>query len=454
MPTAEIDADLVRQALVNLLGNALKFAPDGGTVTVTVREAAGMVAVDVADDGPGIPPADLQRIFSAFYRTDGAAEVDGTGLGLSIVNHIVHLHGGCVAVANGPDRGAVFTIELPQTVEAAVADNAGDHAIVAHMLRLLAELTGAGSAVLLQNDPDGLAKPVHWLGLAPDRAAALRRGPGCALPGGTLAMDAARDLGLDAHGPRDKNRWLSLEMGPEGTGGAVLLGRRAAATAFDVVERWQVPVLGRLAERSLAGASERPEPTLEALRVLAQAHRQGVPAATPAAVALAAELGQRLGMQPADLAALEDAVLLHDAGMARVEEDLVLARGDLTPDEQEEIDRHVELGLDLLAPLLVEPRAAAMIRHHHERWDGQGHPDGLAGGDIPLGARVLAVVDAWYALTRSRPYRPGSDAASAPKLLLPSRPRARNIPPNHSAKAAAPMRASGSGRRRVTGVRR
>ena len=91
----------------------------------------------------------------------------------------------------------------------------------------------------------------------------------------------------------------------------------------------------------------------------------------------------------------------------------MLARGDLRPEEQEEIDRHVELGLDLLAPLLDEPRTAAMIRHHHERWDGQGHPDGLAGCDIPAGARVLAVVDAWFALTRGRPYRPGRDARTA-----------------------------------------
>ncbi|MCP4574475.1 MAG: HD domain-containing protein [bacterium] len=413
VPSAEADADLVRQALVNLLGNALKFAPDGGIVTVTVRETAGTVAVDVADNGPGIPAADLQRIFSAFYRTDEAAGVDGTGLGLSIVNHIVNLHGGCVTVANGPDRGAVFTVALPQTVETVLTGAAGDRSIVANLLRLLAEFTGAATAVLLQNGPDGRGRPVHWLGFRPSRSAALRESTGCALPRGTRAVEAARDLGLDAHGPRDRNRWLSLELGPDGEHGAVLLGRAAAAAAFEVVERRQVPVLARLAERSLAGADRLPEPTLEALRVLAQAHRQGVPAATPAAVALAADLGERLGMGRADLAALQDAVLLHDAGMARVEEEIVLARGDLSPDEQEEIDRHVELGLDLLAPLLVEPRVAAMIRHHHERWDGQGHPDGLAGQDIPLGARVLAVVDAWFALTRGRSYRPGRDAASA-----------------------------------------
>lgn len=415
VPTAEADADLVRQVLVNLLGNALKFAPDGGTVTVTVREAAGAVAVDVADDGPGIPPADLQRIFRAFYRSDGTAAVDGTGLGLSIVSHIVNLHGGCVSVDGAAGRGAVFTVELPQTVESA-GDETGDgggNAIAANLLRLLCDLTGARTAVLLDNDVDGRATPRHWLGLDPVRAEALRGGSGWVLPGGTRAADVARDLGLGSDGPRDRNRWLALDFGPDVGHGVVLLGRRRADAAFDATERGQALVLGRLAARSLAGAAERPEPTLEALRVLAQAHRQGVPAATPAAVALAADLGGRLGMGPADLAALQDAVLLHDAGMARVEEELVLARGELGPDEQEEIDRHVELGLDLLAPLLDARPVAAMIRHHHERWDGQGHPDGLAGAGIPLGARVLAVVDAWYALTRRRPYRPGRDAASA-----------------------------------------
>jgi len=416
VPTAEADADLVRQALVNLLGNALKFAPEGGTVTVTVREAAGAVAVDVTDDGPGIPPADLQRIFGAFYRADGTAEVDGTGLGLSIVNHIVNLHGGCVAVANGEARGAVFTVELPQTVEVVHGD-AGDgdseRAIVGNLLRLLTALSGARTAVLLRNDPDRRATPAAWLGVEPGRATSLRGGAGCALPGGTRPADAARDLGLGVDGPRDRNRWLSLELGPEGERGVILLGRRAAARAFDETERRQVPALRRLAARSLAGAATRRVPMLESLSVLAQMHRQGVPAATPAAVALATDLGERLGMDPAGLAALQDAIVLHDAGMARVEEELVLTRAELAPDEQDEIDRHVELGLDLLAPLLVDPHVATMIRHHHERWDGQGHPDGLAGRDIPLGARVLAVVDAWYALTRVRPYRSGRDAGPA-----------------------------------------
>ncbi len=414
VPTAEADADLVRQALVNLLDNALKFAPDGGTVTVTVHEAAGAVAVDVADDGPGIPPADLQRIFSAFYRADGTAEVDGTGLGLSIVNHIVNLHGGCVAVANGEKHGAVFTVELPQTAEAVHGDAGdGERAIVGNLLRLLTALTGARTAVLLRNDPDRRATPASWLGVEPARAATLRGGAGCALPGGTRPADAARDLGLAVDGPRDRNRWLSLELGPGGERGVILLGRRAVAKAFDETERRQVPALRRLAARSLAGAAARPAPMLESLRVLAQMHRQGVPAATPAAVALATDLGEKLGMDPTGLAALQDAIVLHDAGMARVEEELVLARAELAPDEQDEIDRHVELGLDLLAPLLEDPHLAAMIRHHHERWDGQGHPDGLAGRDIPLGARVLAVVDAWYALTRVRPYRPGRAAGPA-----------------------------------------
>ena len=74
--------------------------------------------ITVTDEGPGIPPGDLTRIFERFYRVDKARTRDGkdpggTGLGLSIVRHLVELHGGRVGAANRPERGAVFTIDLP-----------------------------------------------------------------------------------------------------------------------------------------------------------------------------------------------------------------------------------------------------------------------------------------------------------------------------------------------------
>jgi len=174
------------------------------------------------------------------------------------------------------------------------------------------------------------------------------------------------------------------------------------------VDRAQAGVRGRLAARALTAAESDPSRALEALRVLLRIRWRGVPTATAEALDLASSLARSLGMSPAAVARLEDAVALHDAGMDRIEDEILFGHGDLSPDEREEIDRHVALGLDLLAPLLTEDATTEIIRHHHERWDGGGYPDGLRGAEIPHGARTLAVIDAWFSLTRGRPSRPGT----------------------------------------------
>ncbi len=408
VPMAEVDADLVRQVLVNLVGNALKFTPDGGSVTIDVGEAAGAVSVEVADDGPGIPAKDLRRIFREFYRSGTTAAADGTGLGLSIVSHIINLHGGQVSVANGPRGGAVFTFQVPQSVVrssvGAMPSTEGGRAIVDNLLRLLTECAGARAAVHVRADSRGRIAGAAWLGLVPAWADGLRT----MIAEGDSAQ-AVVDAFPETVDPGRGDHWLYLDYGS----GWILLGRHEAAGPFDQATRDQGPALARLGGRAIDGAEQAPASTLEAIRVLAQMHWQGVPSATPAAGALVTDLGQALDMDETTVQALQDAALLHDGGMARVEEELVLARGNLARDEQDEIDRHVELGLDLLAPLVPDTEVAEMIRHHHERWDGRGHPDGLAGTAIPRGARVLAVVDAWFAMTRNRPYRVGRSAASA-----------------------------------------
>jgi HD-GYP domain-containing protein (c-di-GMP phosphodiesterase class II) len=99
--------------------------------------------------------------------------------------------------------------------------------------------------------------------------------------------------------------------------------------------------------------------------------------------------------------------------MARVEDEIVLGAAPLSWDERDEVDRHVEQGCELVTPLLRDPAVRGIIRHHHERVDGTGHPDGLAGDRIPLGARILAVADAWYSLTKDRPFRSGLEPSAA-----------------------------------------
>jgi signal transduction histidine kinase len=114
--TVKADPDAVRQALLNLIDNAVKYSPERKEVTVSVADGPDAVVVAVKDRGIGIAPADRARIFEAFYRSPQAVEHDptGVGLGLKIVSHIMAAHGGRVDVAGEPGQGSVFSLVFPR----------------------------------------------------------------------------------------------------------------------------------------------------------------------------------------------------------------------------------------------------------------------------------------------------------------------------------------------------
>jgi two-component system OmpR family sensor kinase len=113
--TAEVDADRIREAVDNLIDNALRFAPPGTAIEIAAARDGPGVLIEVRDRGPGFPPSFLPRAFERFARPDsGRARSDGgAGLGLAIVSAIARAHGGQASVANRPDGGAVVTLRLP-----------------------------------------------------------------------------------------------------------------------------------------------------------------------------------------------------------------------------------------------------------------------------------------------------------------------------------------------------
>ena len=122
---------------------------------------------------------------------------------------------------------------------------------------------------------------------------------------------------------------------------------------------------------------------------------------------MAVELSTRLGYEDDQLCTIRMAGILHDIGKIGVDDFVLRKPGKLTKDEFEQIKQHPVLGYEILRGIRQFRDILPAVRHHHESWDGSGYPDGLAGDEIPRDAQIMAVADAFDAMTSDRPYRPG-----------------------------------------------
>jgi CheY-like chemotaxis protein len=116
LPLLMVDPDAILQVLANFLTNARKYSPDGGPISISTHLAGEMVEIDIQDEGLGIPPDELSKLFGTFYRVDSGDHrlIKGTGLGLAINRRIAEAHGGQVrAFSDGPGHGARFQLTLP-----------------------------------------------------------------------------------------------------------------------------------------------------------------------------------------------------------------------------------------------------------------------------------------------------------------------------------------------------
>jgi diguanylate cyclase (GGDEF)-like protein/putative nucleotidyltransferase with HDIG domain len=136
------------------------------------------------------------------------------------------------------------------------------------------------------------------------------------------------------------------------------------------------------------------------------------------AVGLARAMGVT---ESAQIKAVETAALLHDMGKLAVPEYILNKPGPLTAAEFEKMKLHASVGADILSAIEFPYPVVPIVRHHHENWDGTGYPDGLSGSDIPIGARILSVVDCFDALTSDRPYRPRLSDVDALRILAERR---------------------------------
>ena len=190
--------------------------------------------------------------------------------------------------------------------------------------------------------------------------------------------------------------------------------RRFEQEEIDVAELLVGQAAGLLARFSHEAAQERLyretlaslSNALEAKDLYTSRHAQEV-------VELVLRVSGRFDFTGEQVRTLKLAALLHDIGKVRVPESILNKRGPLTEGEWEIMHAHPEAGERILEPITTLRHVLPLVRSHQERWDGRGYPDGLAGANIPLGARIIAVCDAYCAMVEDRPYRSGLEPSAA-----------------------------------------
>jgi HD-GYP domain-containing protein (c-di-GMP phosphodiesterase class II) len=164
-------------------------------------------------------------------------------------------------------------------------------------------------------------------------------------------------------------------------------------------------------DRAYLGTAEALATALEAKDSYTAHHAHSI-------VQWAEAVGQRLGMDATALRDLRYGAVFHDIGKIAIPEAILNKQGPLDEAEREIMQRHTIVGEQILAPVDFLAGVRPIVRHEHERWDGGGYPDGLRGEQIPLGARIVLVCDAYHAMTSDRPYRTAMSDTDARVELL------------------------------------
>ena len=424
----DADRDQMRQLVLHLGSNAVKFTPPGGTTTFRLVGDARELTLRVEDTGIGIPEQALERIFERFYQVDSSLvrRYGGTGLGLAICKSIVDWHGGRVFATSKPGHGSCFTVVLPRRTNPRVVVRQAPKLppatedVLKLAVEMVAEVMDARVVSLMACESDGDLVVQAAIGLEERVVQEARIKPGRGVAGWVLeqrrpvCVSRVDGRNAVAGSGRDGYRtgtFLAVPIeGPQSLLGVLNVTDPASQKTFDAED---CHLLLDLAERissawhqanSLEASQAGVEGAATALRHLLQHVERGRRTA-PDRVRLARATAREMRLPEAEVGVIGFAATVHDVGMTVVDEEAIERGGTLTREERERMERHVELGAELLQPLEAVGAVREVVLSHHEWWDGSGYPSRLKGTDIPVGARVLAVVDAYESMTLGRAHR-------------------------------------------------
>ncbi len=436
----EANRDQMRQLVLHLGSNAVKFTPAGGAVTLRLSGEEHQVTLQVEDTGIGIAEDELEKVFERFYQVDSslARRHGGTGLGLAICKSIVEWHGGRISAESEEGRGSRFTVVIPRRTAPRVSVRPSPRPVAAaeDVLRLaiemVAEVMDAGVVSLLTVEPDGDLVVRAAIGLDDDVVQNVRIRPGTGVAGWVAehrrpVCVSGQESRTDVQGSRRRRyrsgTFLSVPLeGNEGLLGVLNVTEPLSQRTFDaedchlllhlaqrVASAWQQTT--RM-EKSQAGVETTADALREVLRHLERGRRE-----SPDRVRLARATARLLGLGESEAGVISFAASVHDVGMGQLGETVVEGVGSLSREERDDVERHPEIGANVLEPLDTVGVVRDIVLSHHEWWDGTGYPRGLQGAEIPVGARILAVVDAYESMTVGRSHRPPVPAEEARREL-------------------------------------
>jgi signal transduction histidine kinase/HD-GYP domain-containing protein (c-di-GMP phosphodiesterase class II) len=430
LPRVDGDRDLIKQVFINLLSNAVKFSGEGSKIFVDAIEDAVSIKVTVRDEGIGIAKEDLSNIFKQFYRAGGGVG-EGVGLGLAIVKNIIEQHGGKIQVSSQMGKGSKFVFNLPKEhhfndLLGYIFNDMDARDEIKELFHLsamvIAELLSVKivSIMLLDSKRKELFIKEAY-GLREEVVKETRVSVGESIAGRVvesgeplIVEDVERNnIKNEPNNPQYETK--SLISVPLKVGSTVLgvinANNKISGEPLDVDD---LNLLISLSER-LSKVIERIritedsqgflEETIRSLRSVLESCDMNVAGARKGIVNWAVQVSRKMGLSEKETHAIQYVASVHDVGMTTVGDDILRKTLELTPEEIEVIQRHPQKSEKIMRPFEFVEVVSKTILFHHERVDGNGYPMGLKGDQIPIGSRILAVLDAYGSMISERPFR-------------------------------------------------
>jgi signal transduction histidine kinase/response regulator RpfG family c-di-GMP phosphodiesterase len=430
----DADTELIRQLLLNLMSNAVKFTPSGGKVTVLLEEEASAARIVVQDTGKGIPEDQLEKIFERFHQVDtsNTREHGGSGLGLAICKNIVEWHDGKIWVENVKEAGAKFVVMLPMkdiyVRHAPAIGYIGSRRFerekyLTLLVELIAEfLQAKKSSIMILDREQQILKVVAAKGLDPEFVENTRLEVGeriagrVALTGESLHVFDIEEK--DDYGRANNSAFygthsfvsVPLKKGDEILG-VLNVSDHVEGREFTRADKELLESLGMIIVTMLRKLDAYEAVSLnfdrlkDAMRSVLDIRETWGSKNLSNLTLLALKIGELLDLDSDSLTALRLGMNMYDLGLMKIPRNIRSKKEKLHREEIARLRSHTNIGYALVSPMGLEERIMKMIRSHHEHYDGSGYPDELVGTEIPVEARIVNVVDSFRALVSEGPYR-------------------------------------------------